>query len=143
MKYIVCQKFKTFPKGTTLNMDNNIITYNGRFVCYATSQNAYDYLSRNDDGKGYERYSLVVNIYKKLSSINNDYNKRLAEVQKSFTEETTEEEKTLALANVENTVAKAYDKIYNLYPKFVKNNVFTFDFYNASVEDLGKVDLVL
>ena len=139
MKYIVCKHFKTFNKGTTLNSDNNIITYNGNFVCYATSQNAYDYLARNDDEKGYERYNLTQSIFNKLKEIVNAYNEEYAKITSTFTEETTDEEKELALANLENIVAKSYDKIYNIYPNFLRDNVFTFDFYNANVEALNEV----
>lgn len=139
MKYIVCKHFKTFNKGTTLNCENNIITYNGNFVCYATSQNAYDYLARNDDKKGYERYNLTRSIFNKLKEIVSAYNERYSSIVNTFTEETTDEEKELALSQLDNTVAKAYDKISNLYPSFLKDTTFTFNFYNASVEELNEV----
>ena len=139
MKYIVCKHFKTFNKGTTLNCENNIITYNGSFVCYATSQNAYDFLARNDDKKGYERYKLTRSIFNKLKEIVSEYNERYAEIVATFTEETSDEEKELALSQLDNTVIKTYNKISNSYPSFLKDTTFTFNFYNASVEELNEV----
>lgn len=66
-EYVVTKRLKTkvlcgevnLPYGTILQYNNHLITYQGKPICYRTSQNAYDFLSNNDDDKGLERGKLV------------------------------------------------------------------------------------
>ena len=75
MDYICFNRFKkkalcgevNIPYGTKLDEANNIIRYRGNPICYTTSQNAYDYFARNDDGKGLERGKLTAEIIKLLN----------------------------------------------------------------------------
>ena len=50
------------PYGTEVYSDGAFITVNGEKLCSITSQNAYDFFSRNDDGHGLERGKLVHDI---------------------------------------------------------------------------------
>ena len=67
MKYIVNKRLKkhclcgevNLPYGSKCEEYNHIIYCNDRALCYDTSQDAYDYLSRDDDGNGLKRGDLV------------------------------------------------------------------------------------
>lgn len=50
------------PWGTPLEAGEGYILLAGEPVCTTTSQNAYDYFSQNDDGRGRERGELVAAI---------------------------------------------------------------------------------
>ena len=50
------------PYGTEVSSDGAFLTVNGEKLCSITSQNAYDFFSRNDDGHGLERGKLVKDI---------------------------------------------------------------------------------
>ena len=71
MRYIVTRRFRgnaicgeaNLPYGTTCEEHDGILVLeDGRRLCAVTSQNAYDYFSRNDDGHGLERGKLVEEI---------------------------------------------------------------------------------
>ena len=47
------------PWGTALESKEGYILWAGQRLCLATSQNAYDYFSQDDDGCGQERGGLV------------------------------------------------------------------------------------
>lgn len=68
MRYIVTRRFRcnaicgpvNLPYGTTCEEHDGILVLeDGRKLCANTSQNAYDYFSRDDDGMGLERGKLV------------------------------------------------------------------------------------
>lgn len=144
MKYIVCKTFNkkgidkdfNLRKGSSCEEENGFIKHNDEVICAKSSQNAYDFFSRNDDGNGYERFSLVGQIIAKIQEIVIEYNEAVAEVTANFTEETTEEEMSEALSAVTDTVSEAYNKIKNLHPTFLHEHVFTFEFYNAEISEL-------
>lgn len=50
------------PYGTEAFSYGAFLTVNGEKLCSITSQNAYDFFSRNDDGNGLERGKLVHDI---------------------------------------------------------------------------------
>ena len=50
------------PYGPEVSSDGAFLTVNGEKLCCITSQNAYDFFSRNDDGNGLERGKLVHDI---------------------------------------------------------------------------------
>ena len=54
------------PYGTEVSSDGAFLTVNGEKLCSITSQNAYDFFSRNDDGHGLERGKLVQDIRRTL-----------------------------------------------------------------------------
>lgn len=70
-KTYVCRKRARFkaicgqvniPYGTTLNGQGGFLILNDLPVCSATSQNAYDFFTQNDDGMGQERGELLNRI---------------------------------------------------------------------------------
>ena len=71
MRYIVIRRFRgkaicgevNLPYGTACETIDGFLTLkDGRRLCTSTSQNAYDYFSRDDDGLGKERGKLVQDI---------------------------------------------------------------------------------
>ena len=75
MKYISYKTLKgkvicgnvCIPRLSECEMIKNIIYYNQRPICFVTSENAHNYFVYNEDGKGLERSSLIVNIKSLLS----------------------------------------------------------------------------
>lgn len=145
MKYLVVKRFAkkgidknfTLAKGSTCNEEDGIICYNGSKICYKTSQNAYDHFSRDDDNKAEERFALVNEIKEIIADYVARYNEDIAIIVNS---EATEEEKAEEIASVTDKSLIAYDKIRGnvTLHNFLKvnDNIFTFNFYNAEIEDL-------
>ena len=85
MDYIVYKRFKgkaicgevNLPYGTTCEEHDGILVLeDGRRLCAVTSQNAYDFFSRNDDGHGLERGKLVHDIRSTLERMDAKYQSR-------------------------------------------------------------------
>ena len=64
------------PYGTEVSSDGAFLTVNGEKLCSITSQNAYDFFSRNDDGHGLERGKLVQDIRSTLERRDAKYQAR-------------------------------------------------------------------
>jgi hypothetical protein len=64
------------PYGTALVNQGGFLIWNNMMVCVDTSQNAYDYFSQNDDGRGLERGKLVTAIMSKLDKKDAGYQDR-------------------------------------------------------------------
>ena len=64
------------PYGTEVYSDGAFLTVNGEKLCSITSQNAYDFFSRNDDGHGLERGKLVQDIRSTLERRDAKYQAR-------------------------------------------------------------------
>ena len=64
------------PYGTEVSSDGAFLTVNGEKLCSITSQNAYDYFSRDDDGMGLERGKLVHDIRRTLERRDAKYQSR-------------------------------------------------------------------
>ena len=64
------------PYGTEVSSDGDFLTVNGEKLCSITSQNAYDFFSRNDDGHGLERGKLVQDIRSTLERRDAKYQSR-------------------------------------------------------------------
>ena len=64
------------PYGTEVSSDGAFLTVNGEKLCSITSQNAYDFFSRNDDGHGLERGKLVHDIRSTLERRDAKYQSR-------------------------------------------------------------------
>ena len=64
------------PYGTEVSSDGAFLTVNGEKLCSITSQNAYDFFSRNDDGHGLERGKLVQDIRSTLERRDAKYQSR-------------------------------------------------------------------
>lgn len=84
MKYIVIEQFKGLPAGTELTESKGKITHDGKFLCFATSQNAHDFLSPNGDGNGVERHQLIEKILKKLNDLSAEYAEAVAQEKEAW-----------------------------------------------------------
>lgn len=85
MRYIVTRRFRgkaicgevNLPYGTICEEHDGILVLeDGRRLCAVTSQNAYDYFSRDDDGNGQERGKLVQDIRSTLERMDAKYQAR-------------------------------------------------------------------
>lgn len=154
MEYIVGAKFNkesisgklNLAKGTTCVEENNVIYYGDKPVCYATSQNAYDYFSRNDDGKGQKRYDKVHAILNKINALVIEYNEDCQKIISEYTGELSEEQSE----EMQNRINLVVNKVKNGYnairidPQLrhllkIDSDVFNYYFYNADIETLEKV----
>lgn len=84
MKYIVHKRFKgkaicgdvNLPAMTECESDGVFITYNGKTICYATSNNAHQFFAVNDDGMGMIRGKLTQVIQNILAKRDDNYQAR-------------------------------------------------------------------
>ncbi len=75
MRYVVFKRFRdkclsgmvNLPYGTVCELDGEMITKDGNALVVATSENAHQYFSRDDDGRGLERGRLTQEIQKRLA----------------------------------------------------------------------------
>ena len=103
------------PYGTEVSSDGAFLTVNGEKLCSITSQNAYDFFSRNDDGHGLERGKLVHDIRRTLE-------RRDAKHQARWDKLWADE--------VANRLRRKDS------PDFW---IWSFDFYNADIPDLKHI----
>lgn len=128
--YIVTKRFKgkaicgdvNLPYGTHCECIGNTIYYEDRPICRITSQNAYDYFSRDDDGLGKVRGELVQKIKDKLS-----------EYDRESPEEYENHQKRWDLLWEDEIANKLRRKEHEDFW------CWSFDFYNASVADLQHI----
>ena len=89
MKYITYKHFNgiimdgttaDIKRGTILDCERRVLTYKGKEICVATSENAHTYFMRNDDGKGYERGDLISYILTTLATKDEKYDARWEKV---------------------------------------------------------------
>ena len=119
-EYIVTKRFKNkaicgdvnLPYGTECNLIDNYICCDKGVICLTTSQNAYDYFSRNDDGNGLERGELV----NKIKSVLGDPNDK----------------------KHQDRWDKLWDdkSLYKYKREIEDYWLWNFSFYNAPIEDL-------
>lgn len=84
MEYIVHTRFKgtaicgniNIPAMTICQERDNVIMWEEKCICFATSQNGHDHFTRNDDGHGMLRGKLIKSIQKTLAVRDDDYQKR-------------------------------------------------------------------
>lgn len=133
------------PKGTEVELIDNLLYLGNEPICYITSGQSHEYFARNDDGNGLERYKLSHQIVDKIIEIVSAYNERYKAIVLSFDENTTDDEKVKAFASLEDTVSEAYKKIKVVLPRGVDNfnNKLTTYFYNAEIEQLEQILRVL
>lgn len=74
MRFIVHRRLRAvglsgpinLPFGTVCECENNVITKDGKQLMFATSENAHQYIARDDDGCGILRGQLTQAIQKRL-----------------------------------------------------------------------------
>lgn len=64
------------PYGTALINQGGFLMWNGKQICGITSQNAFDFFSQNDDGRGRERGDLVSAILIQLERRDKNHQSR-------------------------------------------------------------------
>lgn len=64
------------PAGTECTEIDGTIYHDFKAICRATSQNAYQYFSRNNDGHGLERGKLIKTIKSALASQDEHHDER-------------------------------------------------------------------
>ena len=124
MEYITNTRFKSqtmsgyinLPYGTICEESEKIIYYKNKPLCYITSQNAYDYFSRNDDNQGLKRGKIIKNIIKTLSKRDENYQNRWDRLWNN----------SFAL----RFKRKEHENFW----------VWNCDFYNANIEDLEEIE---
>lgn len=128
MRYIVTRRFRgkaicgevNLPYGTTCEEHDGILVLeDGRRLCAVTSQNAYDYFSRDDDGNGLERGKLVHDIMCALERRDAKYQSRW---DRLWTDEGA------------NKLRRTEHEDYWLW---------SFAFYNADVNELRRIRRLL
>ena len=100
------------PYGTALTVQDGFIMWKGQQVCGITSQNAYDYFTQNDDGRGKERGELLNRIIPKLEKRDAGYQARWGKIW-------------------EDALCQKYKR-----PDQEEHWIWNHDFYNGPVEDL-------
>lgn len=91
--------------------EGGVLMWNGKPVCATTSQDAFDFFSQNDDGRGRERGELVSAIPIKLAK-QDQQKERWGRVW-------------------EDPLCRKYKR-----PEHEDFWIWNYDFYNAPVEDL-------
>ena len=84
MEYVVHKRFKTkaicgnvnIPAKTTCAERGGVIYYGEKPLCVISSDNAYKYFARNDDGRGLERGRLTRAITSTLEKRDEQYQER-------------------------------------------------------------------
>lgn len=127
-KTYVCRKRARFkaicgqvniPYGTTLNGQGGFLILNDLPVCSATSQNAYDFFTQNDDGMGQERGDLVSAILIQLERRDKNHQRRWNKIWA-------------------DPLCQKYKR-----PEHEDHWLWNYAFYNAPVEDLQHIfDLI-
>ena len=107
------------PWGAVLLEQDGLLFWNGAAVCGITSQNAYDYFSRDDDGQGRARGQLVADIKARLERRDKNYQARWDKVWA-------------------DPLCQRYRR-----PEHADWWVWSYDFFNAPLDDLKHIaDLV-
>ena len=148
MNYIVTKRFKgksicgnvNLAYGTECEEKNNTIYCMGKPLCFATSENAHQYFSRNDDGQGERRGALVREIMGRLTlpevRHKPDPKYPLAEYYMTYKESAKRE--AARKARIEAWGRVWDDPSIRKYKRveFADYWLFNHDFYNAPIEDL-------
>ena len=72
-----CEKQQVnIPYGTVLEAQDGILRWQGKRLCVDTSDDAHNYFSQNDDGRGLERGALVGAICSLLEKRDKNYQAR-------------------------------------------------------------------
>ena len=116
MTYLVTRRFKAktmsgivnLPYGTACELRGETIYHGGKPLCFVTSENAHQYFSRNDDGKGERRGELVREIMGRVKGNSEAWGRVW-----------------------DDPSIRKYKRV-----EFADYWLFNHDFYNAPIEDL-------
>lgn len=120
MQHITHRRFKdnaicgkvNIPALSVCEESGNTIYFDGKPICFTTSENAHQYFARNDDGRGFERGELTQAIQHKLAKRDNAYQDRWNKVW-------------------EDEICQKYRR--NEYDDFW---LWNHEFFNTDIEDL-------
>ena len=120
MKYIVHRRYKGVAICGEVNLSSTtecdevdgLIFCNGNPICVATSENAHQHFSLNEDGQGMTRGKLTQTIQKTLAKQNGKYQERWDKVW-------------------EDAICQKYKRADH-----TDHWLWNHDFFNASIEDL-------
>ena len=102
-------------EGTILAAYRGYIIHPQGVVCSVTSQNAFDFFSQNDDGKGIERGKLVYDILNRVRKLKKHKERNDIIWNKIW----------------EDSICLKYKR-----PEHADHWIWNYDFYNADIEDL-------
>lgn len=125
------------PEDSSVFEENNIILFKGKKVCYTTSQYAYDYFTRNDDGKGRERRQLITAITSELKSQRDKYVNQVEAIRNDYMLPPDERERRVA--EIKDRFSESMEKLYadeKTKKFFNATGAWCFNFYNATISDL-------
>lgn len=133
MEYIVTKRYKqkclggnvNLPYGTICRAQDGFLIHesSGTPLCLTTSQDAYDFFSRNDDARGEERARLVHAILDLLRT----------PTQEDPDARTAHKDRWARVWETESTLGKFRR------PEHPDFWVWNFDFYNAEIADLETI----
>lgn len=107
------------PFGSVLRVEGDFLYWNDLPICAITSENAYTYFARNDDGEGLVRGALTDAIERRLVlNQGNDYREHRRRWDKVWNDPTCQKYKR---------------------PEHEDHWIWSFDFYNAPIEDLRHI----
>lgn len=107
------------PYGTALICQDGFLMHQNKPLCGITSQNAYDFFSQNDDGRGRERGDLVSAILIQLERRDKNHQRRWNKIWA-------------------DPLCQKYKR-----PEHEDHWLWNYAFYNAPVEDLQHIfDLI-
>ena len=123
MQYITHRRFKdksicgqvNIPVSSTCEENENTIYFDGKPICFTTSENAHQYFARNDDGQGIERGKLTQIIQRKLAKRDGAYQDRW--------------DKIWGNSLCQKYRRKEYDDFW----------LWSHEFFNAPIEDLRHI----
>lgn len=135
MEYVVTQRYRrrclggdvNLPYGTVCTEQSKVISVKdtGVPLCLNTSQDAYDFFARNDDGKGLERGELIRRIRKLLQvPAGSPPPKKALDAHK----------RRWAKLWGDNSLTRF--RCAKEHPDYW---VWNFDFYNAEIKDLTRI----
>lgn len=127
MEYVVIRRFKgkciggvvNLPYGTVCHERGGVIYVGDTPICYTTSQIAYDFFARNDDGCGLKRGELTRDIIARLSKQDADHQNRWNKIWKN--------------ARLKKFKRIEHDDFW----------VWNFDFYNAPISELQYIQKIV
>lgn len=114
------------PYGSILEAQDGFLLWKGQPLCVDTSQNAYDFFSRDDDGNGLQRGKLVAAILSRLDTPRNAGKEVREEIQAHWN-------KVWADSRCQKYKRPEHEDFW----------LWNHDFYNAPVVDLQHIAMLV